>query len=94
LTHPISPIEYPREPPRPVLKRLNIHDLYEQQIARHGALNLKGPREVMNLGQVDVLDIVGAVIVLDLAASPGRVNMSTPPEPSQKWGPTNPGTQS
>jgi hypothetical protein len=92
-THPITPIKYPREPPGPVLKRLDIHDLYEQQIARHGALNLKGAREVMDLGQVDVLDIVGAVIVLDLAAGPERVNLSTSPEPSQKWCPTNPGTQ-
>lgn len=33
-------------------------------------LDFKGPGEVVHLGQVDSLDIVGGIIVADLAASP------------------------
>lgn len=69
-THPIAPVEYPREAPGPVLERLHIHDFDQKQVPRPGALDVKGPREVMDAGEVDVLHIVGRVVVLDLAARP------------------------
>lgn len=73
-THPIAPVKDAREPPWLVLKRLDIHNLDQQQIARRGALNLKGPGEVVDLCEVHVFDVVGRVIVLDLSASPGEVS--------------------
>lgn len=61
-----------RESPGLVFKRLDVHDLDEQDVSRLGRLDLKGPRQVVDLGQVDVAHVVGAVVVADLAAGPGR----------------------
>lgn len=47
------------EPPRLVLEWLDVHDLYEQDIAWLCALDLEGAGEVVDLGEVDVLDVVG-----------------------------------
>lgn len=54
-----------------ILKGLDVHDLDEENIAWLGILNLKGPGEVVNFGEVDVADVVGAVVVLDLPSCPG-----------------------
>ena len=40
----------------------------------------------MDLGEVDVLDVVGQVVVLDLAAGPGRVSVRSPPPDPTKEG--------
>jgi hypothetical protein len=69
-THPVTPIEDTREAPGAVLERLDIHDLDEQNVARGSTLDLEGPGEVVDPCQIDVPDIVGRVIVLDLAAGP------------------------
>lgn len=71
-THAVAPVKDAGEAPRPVLERLDVHDLDEEQVARLGALDLEGPGEVVDAGEVHVLDVVGAVIVLDLAARPAR----------------------
>lgn len=70
-THSITPIEDPREAPWSVLERLNVHDLDKEQVPWLGALDLEGPGKVVDPGEVDILYIVGAVVVLDLAARPG-----------------------
>ena len=69
-TYAIASVKDAGEPPRPVLERLDVHDLHQQQIAGLGALHLERPREVVDPGEVDVADVVGAVVVLDLAAGP------------------------
>jgi len=53
------------------LEGLHIHDLDEEEIPRGGTLDLKRPAQVMHPGQVDVEDVVGRVVVPDLAAGPG-----------------------
>ena len=58
------------EAPRRVLERLHILDVHNQNIAWLGCLDLKGSSQVMNLAQVDVADVVGRVVVFDLAAGP------------------------
>ena len=62
--------ENARETPRLVLQRLHVLNLDNEHVARLGGLNLKRPRKVVHLRQVDVAHIVGTVIVLDLPASP------------------------
>jgi len=56
--------------PRGVFERLNILDFNEKDVAGFGSLNLKWSGQVMDLSQVDVLDIIGAVVVLDLPTCP------------------------
>lgn len=58
------------EAPRLVLERLDVHDLDEEHVARLRALHVKGPAEVVYLGEVHILDIVGRVVVPNLAAGP------------------------
>lgn len=62
-----------REAPRLRLEWLHVHDLDQQDIARLRVLDLEWSGEVVHLREVDVLDIVGGVIVADLAASPEDV---------------------
>jgi hypothetical protein len=49
---------------------LNVLNLYNQYITRFGIFNLKGSTEVVDFGQIDVLDVVCVVGVFDLAACP------------------------
>jgi hypothetical protein len=67
---PILLIENPRKPPRLLLHRLHILDLDEQHVARFRGLDVEGSREVVDAAEVDVFDIVGGVVVADLAAGP------------------------
>jgi hypothetical protein len=53
-----------------VLERLDILNLDQEHISWFGGLNLEGTREIVYLGQIYVFDVVGTVVVLDLAASP------------------------
>jgi len=53
-----------------VLQRLHILNINNEHIARLGSLNLEGPGEVVDLGQIDVANVVCRIIVLDLAARP------------------------
>jgi hypothetical protein len=58
------------ETPGMVLKRLHVLDVHDQDITWLGGFDLEGSGQVMNLGQIDVADVVGRVIVFDLAAGP------------------------
>lgn len=59
-----------RESPWLLLQGLNILDLNPQNITRLCRLDIKWPREIVDLGQVYVLDIIGGVVILDLASGP------------------------
>lgn len=67
---PILPVKDAGKPPGLVLERLNILNLYNEHISRLGGLDLKRPRKVMDLGEVDVLDVVCGIVVLDLTTGP------------------------
>ena len=53
-----------------VFKRLDILDFDEQDVTRLSFLDLERTGEVVHLCQVHILDVVSAVIVLDLASGP------------------------
>ena len=53
-----------------ILEGLYVHDLDQQEVPWLGALDFKGTRQVVNPGQVDVPDVICAVIVAYLAAGP------------------------
>ncbi len=63
-------VEYPRKAPGLLLKWLYILDLYDQNISRFGPFYLKGARQVVNFGEIDVLHVVRAVIVANLSSCP------------------------
>ena len=63
-------VKYSSESPRLILEWLYFLDLYNQNITRLGAFNLERSSEVMDLREVDVLHIIGAIIVADLSAGP------------------------
>jgi len=58
------------EAPRLVLERLNIHDLDEKDISWLGLFDFEWTGEVVDSRKVNVQDIVGTIIVLDLPAGP------------------------
>ena len=58
------------KPPWLLLEWLDVLNLNEEHIAWLGRLYLKWAGQIMDPSQVDILHIVGAVIVLDLAACP------------------------
>jgi hypothetical protein len=58
------------EAPGRVLERLHILNVYDQDITGLGSLDLEWSGQVMDLGQVDVADVVGRVVVLDLTTGP------------------------
>lgn len=58
------------ETPRLVLEGLGILDLNEKDVTGLRSLNLEWAGEVVDTGEVDVLDVVCGVIVADLAAGP------------------------
>lgn len=66
----VPPIEHGGEAPWTFLKRLHILDLNDEDVTWLRALDLERAGEVVYTGQVAVLDIVGAVVILDLATGP------------------------
>ena len=58
------------EAPRLLLERLHVLNFHYKDISRLGAFHLKGTREVVNLGEVNVLHIVGAIVVANLPSCP------------------------
>ena len=67
---PVVFIKHACEAPRLLLEWLHVLDLHHKDISRFGAFHLKGARQVVNLGEVDVLHIVRAVIVTNLPSCP------------------------
>lgn len=45
-------------------------DLYDEDVTWLGGLDLKGPGKIVDLGEIDVLHVVGAVVIADLTAGP------------------------
>lgn len=58
------------EAPRLVLEGLNIHDLDEKDISWLGLFDFERTGEVVDSRKVNIQDIVGTVIVLDLSTGP------------------------
>jgi hypothetical protein len=56
--------------PGRVRQRPQIEQIDHQQVARFRPFDPERPAEIMDLGQVDIADIVGAVVVPDLPAGP------------------------
>ena len=49
---------------------MHILNVYNKDITRLGSLDLERPGEIVDLGQIDVANVVCRIIVLDLAARP------------------------
>ena len=58
------------EPPRMVLEWLHILNLSNQDISGLCCFNVEGTRHVVDSSEVHVLDIIGRVVVVDLASGP------------------------
>lgn len=58
------------ETPRVLLEGLYVLDFHEENVARLGSFDLEWARQIVDPGQVDILHVIGAVVVLDLAACP------------------------
>ena len=67
---PIVLVKHAGKAPRLLLEWLHILDLHHEDISRLGAFHLERARQVVNLGEVDVLHIVRTVIVANLASCP------------------------
>lgn len=63
-------VEDTSEAPWLLLEGLHVLDLDHKDIARLGVLDLKRPAQVVDFGQVDVLHVICAVVVPNLATSP------------------------
>ena len=63
-------VEDTGETPGLFLERLHVLDLDDQNVARLGVFDLEGAAEVMDLGEIDVLHIVGTVVVPNLSSGP------------------------
>src|SRR6185312_1660208 len=47
-----------------------IEEIDDEQVAGLGAFDAEGSGEIMHFGEIDIAHIVGAVVILDLAAGP------------------------
>lgn len=63
-------MENTRKPPRLIFKGLHILDFDAEYIARFGALDFEGSREIMHFGEINIQHVVGGVVVADLSACP------------------------
>lgn len=63
-------VEYTREPPGAIRKRLHVLNLDAEHIARSGIFDLEWARDVMDASQVCILDIFRGIIVPNLATEP------------------------
>lgn len=52
------------------LERLNIHYLHQQHVAWLCPVNVKRTSEIVDLGQIDIEDIISTIIVANLTTSP------------------------
>lgn len=63
-------VEDAGEAPGLVLEGLHVLDLDDEDVTWFGVFDFEGPAEVVDLGEIDVLHVVGAVVVPDLASGP------------------------
>ncbi|KAH3678627.1 hypothetical protein OGATHE_000177 [Ogataea polymorpha] len=62
--------EDPAVSPRLSFERLDVLDLHHQNVALLSAFHLKRPRQIMDFCKVAILDVIGRVVVPDLASRP------------------------
>ena len=62
--------EYAGEPPLGIFQPADVVDIDHEQIAGLGALDAERAAQIMHFGQVDVPDVIGGIVVFDLAAGP------------------------
>ena len=67
---PVVFVKYASKAPRLLLKWLHVLNFDDQNISRFGAFHLKGAGKVVDLGEIDVLHIVRAIVVADLPSCP------------------------
>ena len=58
------------EAPLRILEPADVVDVDHQQIAGLGPLDPERPAQIVHLGQVDIPDVIGRVVILDLPAGP------------------------
>ena len=58
------------EAPLGLLEHADVEDVHDQQVTRLRAVNADGAGQIVDLGEIDHVDVVGGVVVLDLAAGP------------------------
>ena len=63
-------IKHPRETPRLILHGLDVLDFDFEHIASLGAFNVEWAGQIMDFGEVNILHVVGAVVVTNLATCP------------------------
>ena len=63
-------IEHSREPPRLFLERLHVLDLDNKDVPGFRPFDVKGTGQIVDLGEVDILHIVRAIVVADLPPRP------------------------
>lgn len=67
---PILARKHPGEPPRPIGTWLQVEQLDDEHVAGLCARDGKGPAQIMDVREVDVLDVKGGIVIADLAAGP------------------------
>ena len=63
-------VKHAGKPPRLILKWLDVLDFNHKNVPRLCSLDLKGTSQVVDLCKVDILHIISAIVVADLAAGP------------------------
>ncbi len=63
-------IEDPCKAPELILEWLDVLDLHNENIAWFRSLNFEGATEIMDLGQINILDVVGGIVVANLPTRP------------------------
>ena len=63
-------VEDASKAPWVVLERLDVLNLNKKDVTWLGGLDLEGSGQVVDLSQINILDIVGTVVVPNLAACP------------------------
>src|SRR5262245_23545980 len=62
--------EYTGESPRRVRQISDVEQINDQKVTRFSTFNGEGTAQIMHLGQVNIADIVCAVVVCNLPACP------------------------
>jgi len=62
--------EEPRETPFGIRQGANVEDIDHQQVAGLGALHPDRATQIMHLGEIHVPDVVGRIVIQDLATGP------------------------
>jgi hypothetical protein len=69
-TASILAMKYTSKSPGLVLEGLHVLNLHKQDVARFRGFDVERSREIVDLGEIYVLHVVGRVVVFDLSARP------------------------